>query len=129
MNLKASLKSKDKVERMIDLAFDLISEVSAKTYDENTQFNVKVGIHGGSVIADIIGFHKVQFSLFGDPVNTTSRIASKAEDCVVTISDYIYKRVKTNSDYIFLENQIEVLKPKNCKENKKFFFRLKEKEN
>ena len=48
---------------MMDLAFELINEVSVKTYgDEDNDFflRVKIGIHGGKVIYDILGFHKVQ---------------------------------------------------------------------
>ncbi len=113
MNLKQSIlkTSKDKCERMIDLAFELINEVSAKSYgidDDNEYLKVNIGIHGGKVISDIIGFHKVQFSLFGDPVNTTSRIAHHAENGIVMISEYIYKKIKNHSEYKFIEDQIEV---------------------
>lgn len=101
---------KDKSERMIDLAFEVIEEVSMRVYgpEENDFIRIRVGIHGGRVISDIIGDHKVQFSLFGDPVNTTSRIASKAEECTVTISDFIYQKVKNHADFIFKQAQIEV---------------------
>jgi class 3 adenylate cyclase len=102
---------KDKCERMIDLAFDLIDEVSSRTYgrdEENEVLKVQVGIHGGKVISDIIGFHKVQFSLFGDPVNTTSRIASNARECTVTISEQVYQKMKTHSEFKFEDYQIDV---------------------
>jgi len=41
-------------------------------------FELKIGIHRGPVIAGVIGFHKPQFSLIGDTVNTTSRICSSS---------------------------------------------------
>lgn len=55
---------KDKYERMIDLALELINEVSVKRFGSkeiNDFITLKIGIHGGKVIYDIIGFHKVQF--------------------------------------------------------------------
>ena len=96
---------------MLEFAFDLIDEVSSKNYgqgEENEILKVKVGIHGGEVISDIIGFPKVQFSLFGDPVNTTSRIASKAEDDIVTVSEFIYQKIQKLSGLDFQPMIIDV---------------------
>ena len=110
MNLKQNFV-KNNCERMLEFAFDLIDEVSSKNYgqgEENEILKVKVGIHGGEVISDIIGFHKVQFSLFGDPVNTTSRIASKAEDDIVTVSEFIYQKIQKLSGLDFQPMIIDV---------------------
>jgi class 3 adenylate cyclase len=38
---------------------------------------LKIGIHYGRVMAGLIGYHKPQFSLIGDTVNTASRVCSK----------------------------------------------------
>ena len=35
---------------------------------------MKIGVHFGKVFAGVIGYHKPQFSLIGDTVNTTSRV-------------------------------------------------------
>jgi guanylate cyclase len=45
---------------------------------KNKKLNIKIGIHHGNVIIGVIGFHKPQFSLIGDAVNTTSRHCSTA---------------------------------------------------
>lgn len=54
---------------------------------------MKIGINTGSVIAGIIGDHKPQFSLIGDPVNTTARIAANGDVNGITVSDDFYYTV------------------------------------
>ncbi len=50
------------------------------------RMKVKIGIHFGRVIAGVLGYHKPQFSLIGDTINTTSRVMSTGEDNKITIS-------------------------------------------
>lgn len=97
---------------MLDFAFDILNEFANKKYGKDYEVDdlkIKIGIHGGKVVTDILGFHKIQFSLFGDPVNTTSRIASNAEVNTVTISDYIFQKLKDNQKYNFEEDEINVI--------------------
>lgn len=46
---------------------------------KNKRIKIKIGIHAGPVIIGVIGYHKPQFSLIGDTVNTTSRHCSTAK--------------------------------------------------
>ena len=48
---------------------------------------LKIGIHYGPVIAGVIGYHKPQFSLIGDTINTTSRICTTASEGTITLSE------------------------------------------
>lgn len=57
------------------------------------QFKLKIGIHRGSVIAGVIGFHKPQFSLIGDTVNTTSRICGGCQEEEISISESVFNEV------------------------------------
>ncbi len=61
-----------------------------KTIRQGT-LTIKIGIHYGNAIAGVIGFHKPQFSLIGDTINTTSRVCSTGEDGKITISESAYQ--------------------------------------
>lgn len=84
--------------RVINLALEIMRYATHYTWGEKgTRINLKIGINNGPVIAGVIGYHKPQFSLIGDTINTTSRITSTAEVNKVTISDGVYELIKRNS--------------------------------
>ena len=70
---------------------------------------MKIGINVGNVIAGIIGDHKPQFSLIGDPVNTTARIAANGDVNGITVSDGFYKTIinKSKCFYYFQHKTIQ----------------------
>ena len=82
------------------MAFDMIDSMSKIKIEGVSSIKLRIGIHYGKVIAGVIGYHKPQFSLIGDTVNTTSRVASKGYDGKINISSEAYDRVK-NSELFF----------------------------
>lgn len=54
--------------RVLNLAKEMMAHIH-----EHTSLDLKIGIHFGKPVMGVIGFHKPQFSLIGDVVNTTSR--------------------------------------------------------
>jgi class 3 adenylate cyclase len=63
-------------------------------------WDLRIGIHSGPVIAGIIGHKKRSFDIWGDTVNTASRMETTGEAGKVNISGETYKFVK---DYFLCE--------------------------
>ena len=55
---------------------------------------MRVGIHSGPVVAGIVGVKKFQYDIWGDTVNTASRMESSGEVGEVNISESTYGLVK-----------------------------------
>lgn len=66
-----------------------------------TSFEMRVGIHTGPVVAGIVGVKKFQYDIWGDTVNTASRLESLGEVGKVNIGESSYELLKDDPDFIF----------------------------
>jgi adenylate cyclase len=57
-------------------------------------FEVRIGIHTGPVVAGIVGVKKFSYDIWGDTVNTASRMESSGAVGQVNISEATYELVK-----------------------------------
>ncbi|MBK9760734.1 MAG: adenylate/guanylate cyclase domain-containing protein [Flavobacteriales bacterium] len=64
-------------------------------------FTMRVGLHTGGVIAGIVGVKKFAYDIWGDTVNTASRMESSGEVGRVNISQFTYDLVKEDARFNF----------------------------
>lgn len=60
--------------------------IQGTTFTLGVKLNLKIGVHYGPCIYGVIGYHKPQFSLIGDTVNTTSRHCTTGESGMIVLS-------------------------------------------
>ena len=106
--LKPSLRSIPHARRSIELAFAILRASNQILLKNGERITLKVGIHSGTVTAGVVGYHKPQFSLVGDTVNTASRMASSAEKNSIHISMKTFELIAEPKGFAFKANKIEV---------------------
>lgn len=79
--------------RLLNLALDMEDFVTKVTYGNGIPLKLRIGIHYGRVIAGVIGYHKPQFSLIGDAVNTTSRVCTVENPGQIRMSEEAYHQM------------------------------------
>lgn len=73
--------------KMLEVAKDILTP-----FEE--QVSMRIGINTGPVIAGVIGVKKFIYDLWGDTVNTASRMESHAEAGKIQITSEVYESIK-----------------------------------
>jgi adenylate cyclase len=95
----------DSVKNTVLAALEMQAFISKRKSEMDTAdkpaFEMRVGIHTGPVVAGIVGVKKFQYDIWGDTVNTASRIESNGEAGKVNISQATYELLKDDPQFAF----------------------------
>jgi len=86
-------------ENIINAAIDSIAFLENRNKKSKYKWTVRLGIHTGQVVGGIIGTKKYIYDIFGDPVNTASRLESNSQTMRIHVSDTTYKLVKDKFEF------------------------------
>lgn len=87
-------KDKHFMLRTVSLAKQFIEFTRKYTYRPGKHLKAKIGIHYGPCIFGVLGYHKPQFSLIGDTINTTSRVCTTGNSGNIILSREAYSKVQ-----------------------------------
>lgn len=92
------VQDKDHAKNVMKAAIDILQFIENHNAERKikNQFplDIRIGIHTGSVVAGIVGTKKFAYDIWGDAVNTASRMESSGEVGRINVSGATYELLK-----------------------------------
>lgn len=86
----------DHAEAVAALALNLMADLESLNREFDSEILLRIGIDTGPVIAGIIGINKFIYDLWGDTVNTASRMESHGVPGRIQVSERTWRRLDGN---------------------------------
>lgn len=97
-------------EAIAEMALDMQLVIARFSQELNETFSIRIGINTGPVVAGVIGLKKFIYDLWGDAVNTASRMESHGMANCIQVSQATYDLLRDK--YLFEERGVIYVKGK-----------------
>lgn len=89
----------DHIGSIADMALEMLQTLEILRFTLHIPLEVRIGVHTGPVVAGIIGQKKFSYDLWGDTVNTASRMESHGESGKIHCTREIFLALQDRYDF------------------------------
>ncbi len=84
----------DHAEVIAKMALDMQGSIAEFNQETGRDFQLRIGINSGAVVAGVIGIRKFSYDLWGDTVNTASRMESHGLPGTIQVTQATYELLR-----------------------------------
>ncbi|MEG4529962.1 adenylate/guanylate cyclase domain-containing protein [Microcoleus sp. D2_18a_D3] len=89
----------DHAEAIAEMALDMLATIQKLNVKLDAKFDLRIGINSGPVVAGVIGTKKFIYDLWGNAVNTASRMESHGITGRIQVSHYTYDLLQDKYEF------------------------------
>jgi class 3 adenylate cyclase len=84
----------DHVQRVAEMGLEMLAEAGRLSHAAGRPLQFRVGMHTGPAVAGVIGIKKFIYDVWGDTVNTASRMESHGVPGRIQVTEATYQRLR-----------------------------------
>lgn len=86
--------SKNHAENIINSSIEIIRYMTQRNERAGIRWEIRIGVHTGKVVAGVVGIKKYIYDVFGDSINTASRMQTNSKPMKINVSESTYNILK-----------------------------------
>jgi class 3 adenylate cyclase len=84
---------------MAEAALQIKQYLDKRNEDSEIEWKIRIGLHSGKVVGGIVGVRKYIYDVFGDTINTSSRMESNSEPMRINVSETTYNLLREGFEF------------------------------
>jgi predicted ATPase/class 3 adenylate cyclase len=77
----------DHADRILDAALEMVRHLEARNRTSPIRWRLRIGVHSGRVVGGVVGVRKYIYDVFGDTINTASRMEAASDPMRINVSE------------------------------------------
>ncbi len=94
MAVSGMQRETDHAYKMLKSAMEILDYIQVRATNSKYRWRLRVGIHSGKIVGGVVGTEKYIYDVFGDTINTASRMEVNSLPMKINISDTTFNLIK-----------------------------------